>query len=154
MRPISEIIENTIHVKRPLASGWADLSRCSGRGPWTWLAYLPAQGWSVFLLRKSVPDWTGLSPSSGTGSQTRLACLSAQEEGLRLDWPPCSRKGTWTLQEPLLSCLSQLLINISLFKIIRNIIISISSGGQSDTCIFQDTKNIKHQWANTSTYSI
>ena len=82
MRCISEIIEIRIHVKRPLASGWASLSPCSGRGNWTILAYLPDQDWPVFLLRQRVPDWTGLSPCSGTGSQTRLACLSAQEEGL------------------------------------------------------------------------
>ena len=78
MRRISEIIEIRIHVKRPLASGWAGLSPCSGRGNWTILAYLPDQDWPVFLLRQRVPDWTGLSTCSGTGSQTRLACLSAQ----------------------------------------------------------------------------
>ena len=137
MRCISEIIEIRIHVKRPLASGWAGLSPCSGRGNWTILAYLPDQDWPVFLLRQRVPDWTGLSPCSGTGSQTRLACLSAQEEGLGLDWPPCSRRGTWTLQEPILCCLSQpfwAYININSEKtILKN---SISCRGQSDTCIF------------------
>ena len=107
MRRISEIIEIRIHVKKTLASGWAGLSPCSRIGPLTWLAYLPAQDWPVFLLRQRDPDWTGLSPCSGTGSQTRLASLSAQEEGLGLDWPPYPRRGTWTLQEPMLCCLSQ-----------------------------------------------
>ena len=87
MRRIFEIIEIRIHVKRPLASDWTGLSRCSGKGPCTWLAYLPAQDWPVFLLRQRVPDWTGLSPCSVTGSQTRLSCLSVQEQGLGLDWP-------------------------------------------------------------------
>ena len=129
MRCISEIIEIRIHVKRPLASGWAGLSPCSRRGNWTILAYLPDQDWPVFLLRQRVPDWTGLSPCSGTGSQTRLACLSAQEEGLGLDWPPYSRRGTWNLQEPILHCLLQpfgAYLSTSSFKIINNINMSIT----------------------------
>ena len=82
MRRISEIIEIRKYVKRPLASGWAGLSPCSGKGKRTILACLPDQDWPVFLLSQRVPDWTGLSPCSGTGSQTCLAWVSTQEEGL------------------------------------------------------------------------
>ena len=112
-----------VFLLRKKASGWAGLSPCSGSGPWTGLAYLPAQDWPVFLLRKRVPDWTGLSPCSGIGSPTGLAFLPSPEQGPRLDWPvsllrkrvlplgqdwpPCPRRGTWTLQEPILCCLSQ-----------------------------------------------
>ena len=135
MRRISEIIEIRIHVKRPLASGWAGLSPCSGRGPWTWLAYLPAQDWPVFLLRKRVPDWTGLSPCSGTGSQTRLACLSAQEEGL------ASWTGLASLpkKRDLDFARANIVLLITAFSGFMKIIKrknSISCRRQSDTCIF------------------
>ena len=124
---------------RKRALDWTGLSPCLG------LAYLPAQNWPVFLLRKRVPDWTGLSPCSGTGSPTRLACLSAQEEGLELDWPPYSRRGTWTLQAPLLRCLSAFW-GLYKYKYIQNHIkinISITCWGQSDTCTSQSYRKHK-----------
>ena len=108
MRRISEIIEIRIHVKRPLASGWAGLSPCSGRGNWTILAYLPDQDWPVFLLRQRVPDWTGLSPCSGTGSQTRLACLCSGRGSCLLD-----RTGLPPLEEGPGLCKSQYCVALS-----------------------------------------
>ena len=140
MRRISEIIEIRIHVKRPLASGWASLSPCSGRGNWTILAYLPDQDWPVFLLRQRVPDWTGLSTCSGTGSQTRLACLSAQEEGLA-SWTglaslPKKRDLDFARANiVLLITAFSGLYKYKLLKIIKRKK-SISCRGQSDTCIF------------------
>ena len=91
--------------------------------PQAGLACLPVQEegtglyWPISLIR------TGLSSCSGRGSRTGLAFLPAPEQGPRLDWPvsllrkrvlplgqdwpPCPRRGTWTLQEPILCCLSQ-----------------------------------------------
>ena len=140
MRRISEIIEIRIHVKRPLASGWAGLSPCSGRGNWTILACLPDQDWPVFLLRQRIPDGTGHSPCSGTWSQTRLACLFAQEEGLA-SWTGLAslpKRRDLEFARANIVLLITAFSGLYKYKFIKIIIRknSISCRGQSDTCIF------------------
>ena len=144
MRCISEILGIRIYVKKKYIY-------IKNHLPQAGLACLPVQeegpgrDWHISLLR------TGLSSCSGRGSLTGLAFLSAQEQGLGLDWPPCSRRGTWTLQEPILCSLSQpfrAYINKSSFKIMNKYKHVNIFRGQSDT------KNIKHQWANTFTNPI
>ena len=140
--------------------------------PQAGLACLPVQeegpglDWPISLLR------TGLSSCSGRGSRTGLVFLPAPEQGPRLDWPvsllrkrvlplgqdwpPCPRRGTWTLQEPILCCLSQpfrAYINKKSEKSEKEKNPSLAEDNLI-LVFFQDIKNIKHQWANTSTYPI